>query len=399
MNILFVNNGPFRMFDRLDSGASVRNTLFVRALSQLGHVDVISFHRDELKSNIENCDVINAWVPKAEKRDSFRGKGWLDLIFRPFSPFTYFPVDENKEEFIDGYWRAGSYDYIACRYIYNAAICGLFKYRDKLIIDLDDNPAKVYKLNMKYNSFRYMHKRLKYRIQTWTIGGMVRKQMDSVFCSFYSNPLEKPSPKSVLLYNTTTIKDRIDDITDATPYRILIVGWLDYYPNKEGSRHFVANIFPLIKSALPEAELHIAGKCSDPSVIEGMNDAEGVKALGFVDDIAREYRESRVIVIPVYHGSGTSVKFIEGVMVNRPIVSTPLGARGFEHICKEGEHYLEATDDNDFTEKVIRLLKSTEESKRLAHNALQLGRRHFSQEGFMSTVRETVTNLVKSANG
>ena len=393
MNILFIHDGPFRIFDKLDSGASVRNTLFVKALSQLGHVDVISFYKEDFKSNIDNCTVINARVDIPEAQKSFRGKKWLDLIFTPLSPYTYFPVNPEKERIIDEYCRANSYDYIACRYVVNAACCGLFKYQDKLILDVDDNPTNVYKLQTGDLRFLRAYKRWRLLIQGKMISRMIHKVLKKTFCSFYSNPLEKPSRRSVYLYNTTAIEEKVEDITDSTPCRIMTVGWLDYPPNQEGCKHFADKVFPLIKAVIPNTEFHIVGRCSNPYFIDNLNSVEGVRMQGFVDDITKEYQDSRVVIVPVYCGTGTSVKLIEGLMMNRPVVSTPIGARGFDHVFQEGNHFMTARDDKDFAEKAIALLKDAELSKRLAHNALKAGEKYFSQEGFMSTVRETVMNL------
>lgn len=398
MNILFVHNGPCRIFDKFNSGAAVRNTLFVKALTQLGHVDIVSFYKDELRSNIENCNVINVSITSSQKRNSYRGKQWIDLLFRPFSPFTYYYVNQEKERLIDEFFDTNHYDYIACRYIENAVTCGLVKYRNKLILDLDDNPAQAIKIKTRFNSSEYAYKRWKYKLKSITAVRMTRRFLDKVFCSFYSNPLEKPSPKSVLLYNTTSIEEPNKDISKATPFRLFMVGLLDYPPNKEGCSHFVKEVFPLVKSSIPEAELHIAGKCSDYSFLEEMNATDGVKALGFVEDIAREYQDARIIIVPVYSGSGTSVKFIEGLMMNRPVISTSMGARGFEHIFRDEEHYLQARDDRDFANKIIVLLRDMEMSMRLAKNALKLSKECFSQEGFMSTVRETVIYLIESTD-
>ena len=52
MRFLFVNN-IFPLFAKADSGASVRSMRIIDALTQIGHVDVISFLNDE-KSNIDN---------------------------------------------------------------------------------------------------------------------------------------------------------------------------------------------------------------------------------------------------------------------------------------------------------------------------------------------------------
>ena len=56
MEILFVIN-TCRIF-KIASGADIRSNLFVRVLSGMGHVDVISFMGDDKDSNIPNCDIV-----------------------------------------------------------------------------------------------------------------------------------------------------------------------------------------------------------------------------------------------------------------------------------------------------------------------------------------------------
>lgn len=397
MNILFVNNGHGRMFDKLYSGASVRNTFFVKALASLGHVDVLSFYSEELKSSIENCNVININVTTKVPK-TFRGKRWVDLLFRPYSPYTYFTLEPEKEKIVDEYFQNHSYDLVSCRYLSNAVQCGLLKYKDKLVIDLDDNPTDVYKILLSSITHLPFYKRWRVSLQGRAIGGMVKRVIRDIFCSFYSNPLEKITPNSVLLYNTTLLEKTAEDISDSTPYRLLMVGLLDYSPNKEGAKHFVDKVFPLIQAAVPIVELHIVGKCSDSSFVEALNSHDGVKAMGYVEDIMQEYKESRVIIIPIYKGSGTSVKFIEGLMVNRPVVSTIIGARGFENITRSGDNVFVAKDDEDFAKKTILLLNDVKKSKQVAHNGFVVAREHFSQEGFISTVKETITERFNQFN-
>ena len=394
MRILFVNSDNIRVFDKLDSGAAMRTHLFIKALAQLGHVDLISFSNEDLVSNIEGCDVINAGqyikTAEGEKKRSIRGKAWLDMLFKPSDPYTYFHRNRVKEQYIDRFIHNHDYDFIACRYIDIAVSYGLIKYSEKLIIDVDDNPINVCMVRDDLFTYKSIIKRWKNALRGRLIGRAVEDILGKSFCSFYSSPLEPPSPKSVLLYNTVASVEKIPDITDSTTGRLLFIGGLDYPPNKQGIKHFATNVFPSVKLRFPNAELIIVGKSTDDLFIEELDSIGGVKMLGFVDDIAKEYEESRVVVIPVYHGSGTSVKFIEAIMMNRPIVSTPTGARGFEHICHDGEHFLLAKDDKEFADRVIDLLSSPNKSLYLAHNALEAGERHFSQYGFRKIVRDTV---------
>ena len=365
----------------------------------MGHVDVISFHDEDFVSNIENCDVINAKqfiekITEEEETKTFRGKAWLDMIFRPNNPYSYFSKDHRKELFFDQYCKTNDYDFIVCRYIGNAIAYGLLKYSDKLIIDVDDNPKSVCKVRSGSYSFSSTLKRLKNSLRGRLIGGATLKLLNNTCCSFYSNPLDPPSPKSVLLYNTTNIKARTQ-ITNPDNQRLLFVGDLNYPPNKTGIKHFVERVFPIVRKTFPSSELHIVGKTYDQPFIDYLNSIESVSALGFVEDVIEEYDNARVVIIPIYHGSGTSVKFVEGIMMNRPVVSTPMGVRGFENICKDGEHYLLARDDKEFADRIIELLSSVDKSRQLAHNALQAGNEYFSQQGFMKIVKDTIVGLDK----
>ena len=103
---------------------------------------------------------------------------------------------------------------------------------------------------------------------------------------------------------------------------------------------------------------------------------EGVIALGVGEDLAAEYEEAKVVVIPIYEGSGTCVKFVEAMWMNRPIVSTPVGARGLDRFAIDGEHYLLAKNDEEFANKTVALLFNTEKSIDMANKAKELAKNY-----------------------
>lgn len=393
MKILFVNC-RFQLFDSIYCGASTRSTLFLRALSQLGHVDVITFRCGQTVTNIKDCEVIfskDIKSPVVKKRKAFEFVcKWCSLLFRPYNIRNFYSTDKERERVVDYYCNQNSYDLIACRYIDEAIDCGLLKYSDKLILDVDDNPVNALRRDLAMSHFHHVWGKWEMSIRLALLGKVVERILKKVRLSFYSNILESPSPKSVFLHNATTITDKIEDISETTPLRLVTVGFLDYYPNKIGILHFVEKVFPLVKAAVPNAELHIIGKSEDDKLISKLNSINGVKALGFVEDIISEYENSRVIIVPVYQGAGTSVKFVEGLFMNRPIVSTAMGVRGFEDLCVDGKHYMMAQTDQEFAKKVVCLLGSAALSKEIAHNAHEVGIAYFSIERFMEIVRISI---------
>lgn len=220
---------------------------------------------------------------------------------------------------------------------------------------------------------------------------MLKKLFSNIRCSFCSNPLEMPSPKTIYLHNTTVLDEPAPDYSaDYTP-RILFIGLLRYFPNKHGIIHLVESVFPQIKKSNPLVELQIVGD-GDPDFLAYLNDKEGVRAIGKVEDLASEYQKATVVVIPIYYGSGTCVKFVEALLMNRPVISTPVGARGFSEVCKDGEDYMLAHNDEEFISKTIELLSSLPKSREMAHRGYEIGEKMFSQRQFCEIVKNAILN-------
>lgn len=372
---------------QIDSGAGLRSNLFIKALSEIGEVDVICFSMNGLVSNIPNCKVLfcqKIWDER-NYREIFRTL--VNMTIRPSDPYSYFKENKQKAAIVDSYANQTKYDYIVCRYVQTAIICGLLKYKDKLVIDADDNLAFVRKFQAaQTNSFLYKWKR---QYESVRIRKMLKKLFSNIYCSFCSNPLELPSPKTLFLHNTTVLNEPAPCLQEDFKPRILFIGYLRYFPNQHGITHFVKSIFPQIKKSIPSAEIQIVGD-GEPDFLDYLNEKDGVRAVGKIDDLASEYQKAAVVVIPIYYGSGTCVKFVEALMMNRPVISSPVGARWFSEVCRDGEEYMLAQNDEEFISKAIELLSSWSASKEMAHRGYEISKKLFSQKRFCDIVRNAI---------
>ena len=397
MNILFINT-TFRIFDGIDSGAANRSTMFVRALARLGHVDVISFYKEPLTSNVENCDVVfSGEVEYKEPTRTFLEKLWYRIkrVVAILNPYTYYELNTEQEAVVDSFYRGKEYDIVACRYIWNAISCGLLKYSDKLVVDVDDNPSSEAKRELLVIEYKFPWSKLTYWFRANTIGMMARHLLKGVLCSFYSNKFAPPYKGSTYLHNVTNCERALENVSDSTPDRLLIVGWMDYWPNKIGVMHFAENVFPKVRSLIPNAELHIVGKTSDNEFQNKLNAISGVSVLGYVDEIEDEYRNARMCVVPVYHGSGTSVKFIEALSIGRAVISTPLGVRGFEDVCESGRDYILARTDDIFVKEITSHITDIDGLNRMAANGHQISSEYFSRDKFSQIVVDGIRNAIQ----
>ena len=388
MKILFITSNS-ALFS-LDSGGAMRNNLFVGALSQIGHVDVISFNQKDLVSNVNNCNVIYSEFVEEEHSRWELLRTWLAMTIKPTDPYSYYKVNKKRAEIVNHFVQDSHYDLIACRYIDTATSCGLWKYGDRLVIDMDDHPVNKLKFLLPLVKFPVVKWKKLYEIKR--MRKMVEKKLDSVACSFYSNMMEKPSSKSIYLHNTITFDEAVADVNATMNPVILYVGSFYHLPSKYGIFHFTNNIFPLIKERIPNAKLRIVGK-GEKEWIDSLNKEDGVEAVGFVEDLVSEYKKARVVVVPIYQGTGTCVKFVEGLMMNRPVVSTPVGVRGFEEICKDGRHFMLAKSDEEFAEKTVELLSSLTTSQTIAKAGYEIAKKNFSQERFYEIVIEALSRV------
>ena len=150
------------------------------------------------------------------------------------------------------------------------------------------------------------------------------------------------------------------------PVRIGFMGLFEYPPNHEGIAWFARECWPRIKAAIPDARLRLAGPDSDGPLKPAGPDIDG---LGFIPDPAAEIATWSVCIVPIRRGAGTRVKIAEGFCRKCPIVSTPLGAYGYE--LGNGEELLLADSADDFSSACIKLIRHPAEATAMAERAWQ----------------------------
>lgn len=390
MDFLFVTR-QMAVMNNTQVGGGVRSTLLIEALSKLGHVDVISFVKEPVESSIPNCDVIYCGeTPQRALTFEDRMLNNLRLLFTPWHPEAYFHVDQEQAKIVSHYYKAKHYDFVVCHFIIDAVMSGLMRYADRLIIDADDNLVSVANRDSVNIYDERVWTRIKRKLQTRMIGKMQKYVLKRARLSFYSNDNEPPYRESTYLRNVPLLSCPCIDMTDSIPMRLLFVGNIDFFPNREGILHFSDSVFPIIKGKIHHAELHIAGLCKDQDIKSKLCSIDGVTVLGFVDDLREEYQNCRAVIVPIYHGAGTSIKFIEGIMMNRPVVSTQVGARGFDKHFQANRHYLLANNDQEFADHIVNVLSDIDKANSMAQKAYEIGKSHFSKEGFFDVVKESI---------
>lgn len=372
------------------SGGIQRSNLLLRACLKIGDVDVVTFV-EGVVSNLDKCEVVYSRRIPASSNIS-RTRKWFGLL-RPWDPYSFFPIDKEREAVIDGIVSQKAYDAIIVRYIPDVMSCGLMKYADRLVIDVDDHPKDKLKMTAKQaktkpNKIYYY---LASALADVTVNSITRKK---VRATFFPNPEQVVGPRGFFLPNVPFDEPHSDLVRfDATKPRLFFVGLLDYYPNYSGLDRFVENVWPIVKRTVPNAEFHIAGKITGDvaeSYRNKWNREKGVSVLGFVGDITSEYEACRATVSPIYVGAGTNIKLVESMQRKRVCVTTEIGMRGLKSFFESGKDVLVAKDANDFAQLCIRALTDEGFNHHVASNAYSKVMERFSHETFDEIVKKAL---------
>lgn len=158
---------------------------------------------------------------------------------------------------------------------------------------------------------------------------------------------------------------------------LLMVGIYAYEPNGEGARHFIEHTWPLVRQARPDAEAWFVG-ASPEAIGEASRMPEGVRLLGFVDDIEAVYAQAGVVICPILTGGGTRVKLIEAALRGKPIVSTTLGAEGLGFT--DGRQALLRDSPAAMAQACVDLLATPQRAEQLGDAARAFAQQHYDRD-------------------
>ena len=138
---------------------------------------------------------------------------------------------------------------------------------------------------------------------------------------------------------------------------ILFIGNLFYYPNQQAVHFLIDQVLPSIKSKIANVRLKIVGMGP-----QYRNDLPEVEFTGELKDDQQYHEalsESYLGVCPVLSGAGMKVKILNYAAGGFPVVTTSLGAMGYEKL--EG---MMICEPNQIANQIVELLSSKEKAAR-----------------------------------
>jgi glycosyltransferase involved in cell wall biosynthesis len=177
---------------------------------------------------------------------------------------------------------------------------------------------------------------------------------------------------------------------------LLLVGSYDHEPNVEGLRFFLDRIRPGIERGLLERHpVSVVGSNLAAVLRPGDSVDAAVRMVGWVPDLRPYLHHARVAVVPLLHGAGTKRKVVQSLMHGTPLVTTSIGAEGFDLI--DGRHALIADDAEAIGRAIERLLRDDTLAGELASRGLEHIRARQGHEAARDSLLAAVDDVMTVA--
>jgi polysaccharide biosynthesis protein PslH len=178
--------------------------------------------------------------------------------------------------------------------------------------------------------------------------------------------------------------------TPAVPARLGFIGSFGFMPNRSGVEWFIKKIWPRVKRDAPDTRLRLIGEDSEKELPQMGPDIDG---LGFVKDASGEIATWSAMIVPIRVGAGTRGKIAEAFSRKCPVISTSLGAYGYEVV--DGEELVLADDDEKFGQACVRLIIDSALGERISETAWQRFLREFTWDSIGQSVESAVRSCLE----
>lgn len=184
-------------------------------------------------------------------------------------------------------------------------------------------------------------------------------------CDEDADTIRSMTPRPVVTVPPVLDAPEVINISSSPKYDGALLGVWTWGPNEIALRDML-NALERRRSKTP-LRLAIAGRGIRPALTQALQRA-GAEVLGYVEDLAGFYRNTRCVIAPYHLGGGVRLKVLEALTHGVPVLGTPLSLRGIRGDPQMGT--LMGGEADDLLEQAYALRQDPSSGDALAQNAL-----------------------------
>jgi glycosyltransferase involved in cell wall biosynthesis len=176
------------------------------------------------------------------------------------------------------------------------------------------------------------------------------------------------------------------------PHNLVFTGSMDWLPNEDAIQFFTREIMPRIRERVPGATLTVVGRNPYASLVELGRRDPSIVVTGRVEDVRPYMERAAAYIVPMRVGGGTRLKIYEAMAMEKPVISTTVGAEGLP--VANGRELLLADTAEDFAAAVVGVLTDEAAAREMGARAAVAVREKFSWDKVSEAFAEACARAV-----
>lgn len=260
---------------------------------------------------------------------------------------------------------------------------------DSLYLDLKRRAA-LDSSKRGFKSWLYAYKVLRYERK------MIKNFNKTVFVSQVDADIHQDHKDKVCVIPNGVDLDYFQPINCQEDFPSLVfTGHMKFHPNVQAVFYFVKSILPLIRKEYPGIKFYVVGAEPTEEIL-GLHGKKGVYVTGAVEDIRPYLGKASIFVAPMVNGGGIKNKLLQAMAMEKPVVSTRLGAEAF--CCKDDENLVLVDSPLDFAKEIIALLRDEPRRKSIARKGRELVVEYYNWDNTAARY-ETLYRRIQESRG
>jgi glycosyltransferase involved in cell wall biosynthesis len=174
---------------------------------------------------------------------------------------------------------------------------------------------------------------------------------------------------------------------------LLLLGGLDYHPNRDAADWFLREVLPELRRRIPDARVTIAGRGAAELV---RRRSEPLLESSDGDRDARElFARASVLAVPLRVGGGTRIKVLEAMAAGVPVVASRKAVSGLR--VEDGVHLLLADEPIDFVRAIESVRLDRDGARQRARAARMLVEREHAWPVIVARMERDLAALREAA--
>lgn len=365
--ILVICPGPIYP---IKMGSQVRMFDIVKGLSRDHEIDVIAkvpgkeYLSSEYSGPIKK--ICNEYYPVVApnkenniKRSFYKINFWFENRIRLTPANLFYFSNTSLAKKIAEITNLKKYDIINCEYWYPCAVYQHLIYRPYFALDTHDINFEKYEMDQRYkNQCKQNRGKIeKYKnleLEHTGLNDLIISVSESD-CEYFKGVFpEKSHIKIPIGQDLSTYLNYSFSTDDGK--NILFYGSMGSAQNVKAFFRLFNDIFPGIKSKIPDAKLIVLG-ANPPEEIKKLHDGKNIRVLGYVEDIREWISKAKIMILPLDIAGGFRTRVVEVMAMGVPVIGTHNALDSIE--MTRGVHGYVTDSDEEIAEWASLLLNDS----------------------------------------